>query len=377
MKLPDVEFVIADKEQVLSRLLEQYRIITGRRLADGDPIRVFILFIANVIILLLNRINETGKQNMLRYAKGGNLDNLGVLVGVARGDATAATTKIKVTLSAKQPNSVIIPKGTRVTAGDNVFFALDSDMVFLTGETQKEGAASCTTPGEIGNGYAIGELTTLVDPSPYVAMVNNTTTSQGGASVEDDERYRLRIQTAPEKFSCAGPTGAYEFYTKTASSLITDVTVVSPAPGQVMIYPLLKGGVLPQTEILERVKAMCNQTHIRPLTDKVDAKAPTERKYDVNITYYINRAQASDVSVIQQNVNRAVDDYIIWQRSMMGRDIIPSELIKRVMEAGAKRVVVTSPVYTKIKNGSNDDGFVVEIATINTKNVQYGGLEDE
>lgn len=377
MKLPDVEFVISNKEQVLSRLLEMYRTITGRRLAEGDPVRIFILFMANVVVLLLNRINETGKQNMLRYAIGGNLDNIGILVGVARGDATAATTKVKFTLSASQPSSVIIPRGTRVTAGDNIFFALDDDLVFLTGETQKEGEASCTTLGEKGNGYAIGELTTLVDPSPYVATVSNITTSQGGATVEDDERYRERIQKAPEKFSCAGPSGAYEFYAKAASNQIEDVTVISPAAGEVMIYPLLKYGELPQTEILEKVKAMCNQTHIRPLTDKVNAKAPSEKKYNIQFTYYINRSQASDVSLIQQNVNKAMEDYIIWQRSMMGRDINPSELIKRVMEAGAKRVVVTSPVYTKVKNGSSDDGFVVEIATVGTKNGSYGGLEDE
>ena len=133
--LPEIVFVDADAAKVESYILSEYEKITGRSLAKGDPVRLFLLTNAAVIILLLNKINETGKQNLLRYADGNNLDHLGALVGVERIPATAAVTTMQVTLSAELGNSTIIPAGTRFTAGDNVFFALDAPMIIKAGQT--------------------------------------------------------------------------------------------------------------------------------------------------------------------------------------------------------------------------------------------------
>nr|DAM69340.1 MAG TPA: baseplate assembly protein [Caudoviricetes sp.] len=375
--LPDIDFVTADKDAVQSVILSIYKSVTGRQLAQGDPVRLFVLVITNVVILLLNKINETGRQNLLKYADGINLDHIGILVGVSRIPATGAITTVRATLSAPRGTITTIPAGTRITAGDNVFFATAGDIVILAGQTTGTGKAICTVVGSQGNGYAAGELSTIVDPVPYVESMVNITTSQGGADRENDENYRERIHNAPESFSCAGASGAYEFFAKKASATIADVKVISPAPGNVVIYPLLENGVLPEQEILSAIVAMCNQTHIRPLTDHVSAQAPGEKSYNINLTYYINQDDQTQASIIQQNVDTAVNDYAIWQRSVMGRDINPSELIRRVMEAGAKRVSVVSPVFTAVKNGSQEDGFTVEIAVLGSKTVTYGGVEDE
>lgn len=375
--LPDIAFVSADKDAVQSVILSIYKSVTGRQLAQGDPVRLFVLVITNVVILLLNKINETGRQNLLKYADGINLDHIGILVGVSRIPATGAITTVRATLSAPRGTITTIPAGTRITAGDNVFFATAGDIVILAGQTTGTGKAICTVVGSQGNGYAAGELSTIVDPVPYVESMVNITTSQGGADRENDENYRERIHNAPESFSCAGASGAYEFFAKKASATIADVKVISPAPGDVVIYPLLENGVLPEQEILSAVVAMCNQTHIRPLTDHVSAQAPGEKSYNINLTYYINQDAQTQASIIQQNVDTAVNEYATWQRSVMGRDINPSELIRRVMEAGAKRVSVVSPVFTAVKNGSQEDGFTVEIAVLGSKTVTYGGVEDE
>ena len=115
--------------------MSEYENITGRSLAKGDPVRLFLLTNAAVIVLLLNKINETGKQNLLRYASGKNLDHLGALVG-------AAVTTMQVTLSAEMGNSTVIPAGARFTAGDNVFFALDAPMIIKAGQTSGTGSAT-------------------------------------------------------------------------------------------------------------------------------------------------------------------------------------------------------------------------------------------
>ena len=184
--LPEIEFVDSDKETVLAELVNLFTAITGRTLAQGDPIRLFLNTIAEVIIQQRAWINYTGKQNLLRYAAGGNLDHIGVLVGADRLAAAAATTTVKITLSEERAVSTLVPAGTRITAGDNVFFALESNVNIVAGETTATASAQCTVTGNTGNGYLPGELKTIVDPVPFVASIVNTTTSEGGAEVEDD-----------------------------------------------------------------------------------------------------------------------------------------------------------------------------------------------
>lgn len=48
--LPEIEFVSSDKETVLAELINLYTETTGRALAQGDPIRLFLYTIAAVII---------------------------------------------------------------------------------------------------------------------------------------------------------------------------------------------------------------------------------------------------------------------------------------------------------------------------------------
>lgn len=162
--LQDVVFVDADRETVQAELIGLYTSVTGRTLAQGDPVRLFLLTIAEIIIQQREYINYTGKQNLLKYAAGNNLDHLGILVGVERLPASSAVTTVLFALSEKRAVSTVIPAGTRVTAGDNVFFAIGSDAVIPAGTLQLDVSAACTQTGEIGNGYLPGELSTLVDP---------------------------------------------------------------------------------------------------------------------------------------------------------------------------------------------------------------------
>lgn len=366
--LPEIVFVDADAKSVEATIISEYETITGRTLAKGDPIRLFLLTIANIIILLLNKINETGKQNLLRYATGANLDHLGALVGAERVPAAAAITTIKVTLSAKLGTATLIPSGTRFTAGDNVFFALDEAMLIPAGELIGTGSATCLDTGDIGNGYTPGQIKTLVDPVPYVASIENTTLSEGGADEQDDESYRDVIHTAPESFSVAGPDGAYEYHAKKAAANIIDVYVGSPEAGTVEIRPLLEDGVIPGEELLNIVKTALNNRRVRPLTDNVTVLAPTKKEYAVNITYYIDINDETQATGIQEAVTKAVDEFKAWQREKLGRDINPSELIARVMAAGAKRVNVIAPVFTTV------DG--TEVAHCTDTIVDLGGIED-
>lgn len=366
--LPEIVFVSGNKDEIIAELTSLYKDITGRTLAQGDPVRLFLSTIAAGFIQSREYINYTGKQNLLRYATDDALDHIGVLVGAERLPASAATTTVKITLSEARATSTLVPAGTRITAGDNVFFALEQAVTIIAGETTATGSAQCTMVGPIGNGYLPGELATIVDQVPFVASIVNTTTSEGGADIEDDDSFREAIHEAPERFSCAGPDGAYEYFAKRASALIADVTVTSPQPGKVQIVPLLEGGEIPGEEILDAVLAVCNDRTVRPLTDQVTAVAPTKVEYDLTATYYIDRENEASAATIQTQVTAAVDAFVLWQKERLGRDINPSEFIRRVMDAGAKRVVVTSPNYTPVTSS--------QVAIAKTINVTMGGIED-
>ena len=377
MNLPEINFVTADKEVVENEVFALYTTITGRKLASADPICLFLLAITNIVILLLNRINDTGKQNLLAYARGANLDHIGIALGVERLQATGAVTTMKLTASMARPEGIAIPKGTRFTSGDGAFFALTEPYYLSANETSILVKAVCTEASVKGNGYPIGSITTLVDPIPYIASVTNTTISEGGADVETDDAFRERIREAPESFSCAGAEGAYEFFTKKASALISSVKVVSPKPGDVVVYPGLVSGEIAKAEILTLVETALTDKKVRPLTDNVSVKAPIAKNYSINLQYYIDSDNAYYADTIKARVDEAVTDYIKWQSGKVGRDIIPSELIRRIMEAGAKRVTVTSPIFTVVKDGRKEDGYQVELAQCTGKTITYGGVEHE
>ncbi len=365
--LPDIEFVSSDKATVVADVMALYTQITGRTLAQGDPVRLFLMVIANMLLQQRAYINYTGKQNLLRYATGDSLDHLGALVGCERIEASAATTTIKISLSEARAVNTTIPAGTRVTAGDNVFFAIDNDTIVYYGSTSTTASATCTVTGDVGNGYTAGEINTIVDPVPFVVSMVNTTTSEGGADIEDDDSYRESIHEAPESFNTAGSSEAYKYIAKRASSLINDVTIMSPEPGDVNVIILLDGGEVPGTELINTVLKACNDTYKRPLTDNVSVLAPTVIDYDVSLTYYINQDDETLLNSIVGEVESAVDDYVAWQKEKLGRDINPSELTMRVMNAGAKRVVITSPSYQELD--------LDEVAIAGNVTVNLGGVE--
>lgn len=366
--LPGIEFVDADAEHVKAALFADYISITGRTLAQGDPVRLFLLVVAEAFIRLLNNQNYVGKQNLLRYATGDNLDHLGALTGTSRIPASAATTTIKITLSAARNQETIIPAGTRVVTTSGVYFAIDDDTVVLAGGLTVNAKATCQVTGELGNGFLPGEISNIVDPVAYVATMVNLTASAGGADKENDDAYRERIHESPERFSTAGPTGAYEYWAKSANSAINDVTVYSPSAGVVEIRPLLDGGKIPEQEVLDVVDSILNKDTVRPLTDQVQVKAPEPVSYDISLTYYSDRGASE--SMVKDAVMQAITGYERWQSAKIGRDINPSRLIADVMSVpGVKRVIVTSPTFTKLTN--------VQVAQAGTVTASLGGSEDE
>lgn len=367
--LPDIQFVDTDVNKTVQKMITTYEAISGRKLYPADPVRLFLLSIAQIIVQQRVALNQSAKQNLLRYAVGDYLDHLGALVETERLGASPAMTTVRFYLSVPLAETVLIPAGTRVSPGNELFFATATVGEIKPGALHVDLAVSCLTPGAAGNGFIPGQVNTLVDPLPWIDRVENITESSGGTDREDDDRYRERIYTSPERFSVAGPTGAYEYWARTANKDISDVLVWSPAPVEVEIRVLMQGGELPTSEVLEAVGNTLSSDRVRPLTDKVTVLAPDVVSYDIDMTYWIDSRNAADAVNIQAKVQQAVETYISWQKARIGRDIIPSELIRLVMNAGARRVAVTSPAHTVVSK--------TQVAVAGKSTVTYGGLEDD
>lgn len=367
-----LKFVDDDPQTIIDSVITLHEAITGRKLYPADPERLFILSLAQIIAQQRVLINTSASQNLLRYARNNVLDEIGVMYDASRLPENNAMTTMQITLSMPLTSATIIPAGTRIGpdgSGGELYFVTSEVMQIPAGSSQGNVTAVCSVAGTVGNGFIPGQINTLIDPLPFVQSVTNTTQSAGGSERETDDAYRERIRSAPESFSVAGPEGAYEYWAKTASSAIIDVGVESPAPMEVVLVPLLSGGEIPTQDVLDAVEAVVTKRDVRPLTDKVTVQAPESVPYNITLTYYIDRSRASEASTIQAAVIRAVNDYRLWQKSRLGRNKNPSELIARVMAAGSLRLDVTEPVFTEITR--------LQVAQDDTVNVTFGGLVDD
>jgi phage-related baseplate assembly protein len=366
--LPEIEFVETDASRVESSVITTYEAIAEKNLRPGDPVRLFLESLAYLIAQQRSLIDYAAKQNLLAYARGDYLDHLGILTDTQRLPAQAAKTTMKFSIAEAMDSAVLIPEGTRATPGDQVYFATAEAAEIPAGDTSVTVTAECTTAGAEANGCLAGQINRLVDPVSHVTSVENTTTSLGGTDKESDDNFRQRIRLAPEKYSSAGARLGYRYWAKEAHQDILDVSVLSPVPGEVEIYVLMEDGELPGQEVLDAVDEQVNADRRRPLSDYVSVHAPEQIGYDIDITYYISTGDATRAKSIQTAVENAVSAYRKWQRVSIGRDINPSELIRRIQQAGAKRVDVDAPAYAALDK--------TQVAAESSVNVTYGGLED-
>lgn len=369
----DMTFVQTDAKAIRDNMINGFETALGETLYPGDERRMFLEQQAAVIVGLENDINESAKQNLLRYARGEKLDAMGERVNTPRLRAQKAMVTLRFSLSGAQAGNVTIPAGTRVTADGLIYFATRTPLTIQAGETAGEVAAQSLEEGRKYNGFVAGQINKLVDPIPYVAGVTNTDTSSEGTDMEPDDDgvnvwsgYRERIRQAPASFSTAGPEDAYIYWAKTANQDIADIAVTSPSPGEIRITVLMKDGELPSQAVLDAVLKACNARHRRPLSDHVTVSAPTANAYDISFTYYISRDRATEETVIREEVERAVGQYAAWQAAKLGRAINPDCLRQLVFAAGAFRMDLLSPAYAE----TEQDG----VALPGTVTMDYGGL---
>lgn len=373
--LPEVSFIdnitLDDvQRQMVADYQERYETLTGMKsaLSRADPVALILYACSIQIYQTLLFVDRAGKQDLLKYSYGGFLDNLAALKGISREPAKAAVVKVRFTLSGLRSSPVSIPAGTRVTNGE-LYFETDEYAEIAAGEESIDLICTCQTTGTSGNRLMAGDINILVDPIPYVQGVQNVEESSGGTDIEDDDSLAERIYLAPSKYSVAGPEEAYRYWVQTFNSSIADVYIDSTEPTEVLIEFIMADGELPSESVIYSLQNYLHNENIRPLTDKVIVKAPDTVEYSLEVKYFVNKSDQAQANTIQSAVEAAVEKYIIWQRSKIGRDINPSKLTCMIEDAGAKRVEIITPIFRRIDKAA--------VAMLSTKKITYGGIEDD
>lgn len=361
-------FLNIDPEAIKAELKQDFENMTGRILYPGQVEQLLINAFAYREYLIRSQIQESATMNLVEFSRAPFLDHLGMLVGVRRLIDSKASAVFQ--MDFETPHEVLsMPKGMRIQSDDGLaVFALDEDTLIEEDAVTLNASFTCLSPGAVGNGYQPGEIIAILDPQPYLYQAFNIETSVGGADKETDDELRERIKLAPQSFSNAGSKGAYNYFARSANPAIIDVSVTSPVPGQVNIYPLLKNGEIPNQAVLDEVDAMCNSDKIRPLTDTVFVIAPTPINYNIEVELTLVTGSSPDgiISLVKNNLTA----YAESRKNQIGLDIVQDKIISECMKVqGVYSVTIVHPTTTVIGEDS--------VAICGSIDVSVTGYKDE
>lgn len=185
---------------------------------------------------------------------------------------------------------------------------------------------------------------------------------------ETDDRFRRRIQLAPEAFSVAGPEGAYQYHALTVAPWARDVSAISPRPGVVRVT-VLKAGAdpLPTLDERETIRLHLRDEAIRPLTDVVEVLAPSIQRTSIiaRLTLY----PGPDGEVVRQRALASVTAWVEKNR-MLGMNLRRSALYAALHQEGVHSVDLVSPAQDLVLD-------VTQVYAINGIEVSINSIRDE
>ena len=144
-----------------------------------------------------------------------------------------------------------------------------------------------------------------------------------------------------------------------ASAETVNIEITRNMYGRVKIVPICAGGELPDADILADVLAACTAEDVKTFTDMVIVEPPNVEYYDIELTYYTTKNDASAVIGNIEGAGGAIDQYIYWQDSSLDQDINPDKLRSMIYNpvdaegnavTGATRVDIVKPVYTELNS---------------------------
>ena len=363
--MANIDLFVVDDEIIHNSIVDYVEKNLDETLYPGDERKIFIEVMLGFIVSFLTSLNEKFNQRFAQYAKGEILDAHGENENCLRLEAKKSQATERFNIGAKLALNVVIPKGTRVTADNEKYFATDEVAVIYAGSTYVDVPISAVEGGSSYNGFSAGQLNKLVDKVEYISTVSNIDETFGGDDGEPypeidggvgDANYYERIKLSKSAKTTAGAETLYKYYAKSADASISDVYVDSnQAAGTINLTVCCKDGAIPTKEVLDKVLAACSAKDVRPLGDKVEVSGIAQESYDIELVYYTTEDEESDTIAAIEGENGAIERYNAWQCSEIGRAINPDRLRAEILKSdtktiGADYVEITKPVYTVLNS---------------------------
>lgn len=349
--MSDINFIDTNAQTIYDTVITELEGGVSEELAQGDERRIFGEALVFLVAAIFEKVNDSCKQRLLRYARGEVLDAIAEICFLTRKEAVSASTTVRFSISETLIQDVSIPAGTRVTSDYESYFATDDVATITAGDTYADIPCTATVGGTAGNDIAVGQINALVDQVAYIDTVANTTITSGGEDEEDDDDFRERIRTSPATLS-AGTEESYKYWAKAADSSIADAAVTNPSPGHVKITPICKDGGIPTQTILDKVYDSCNESSHRGFTDQLTVAAPDTVSYDIELKYYGPSDTIEEIIATVEGTGGAIEQYRLWQDTTLGRNINPDKLRTFILApetgVGASRIEVTYPAYAEV-----------------------------
>jgi len=330
-----IQFLETDTKTILAELKAEFEAASGRVLYPAQVENLLLHVQAYREVLLRQDVQHCAEQNLIGYAIGQHLDELGANKDTPRLQPAAAECWVRFGLDEPDPQGRTIPAGTRLTTADGTiaFETLSPAYVLRNRDTSTEILARCTATGAVGNGLEQGVLCCL-DPRQPGVSVTSTSTSEGGGDLETDEAYRERLKLSNARFG-GGSAAAYRLQALSASGRVADALAVQGAErGDINIYVLPRDAA--ETEdprrLCDMVAEYCNQDTVRMIGDMVFAVPAVPKDYEIEAEVTVLAGQ--DVDIVMDRVTALAHAYAKAHSAKLGADVTPTQVLLALAPVG-------------------------------------------
>ncbi|EKH8523095.1 baseplate J/gp47 family protein [Salmonella enterica] len=199
-----------------------------------------------------------------------------------------------------------------------------------------DGAAACMLSHSVAT-----DLDNIAGNMDTERLVITPATDTTNAVMESDTALRMRAQAAFDGLSVAGPSGAYEYFARSASGKVADAKATSPSPAVVVLSVLsTEGDGTATPELLATVKDALSAEDRRPVGDRLTVQSAEIVNYNINAKLFFYPGPESEP--IQNAAHDALQAWITLQ-GKIGRDVARSAIMAALHVQGVQRVELTEP----------------------------------
>lgn len=199
-----------------------------------------------------------------------------------------------------------------------------------------DGAAACMLSHSVST-----DLDNIAANMDTERLVITPATDTTDAVIESDTALRMRAQAAFDGLSVAGPSGAYEYFAKSASGKVADAKATSPSPAVVVLSVLsIDGDGTASPDLLATVTSALSTEDRRPVADRLTVQSAEIVSYSINARLFFYPGPESEP--IQNAAHDALTSWLALQ-GRIGRDVARSAIMAALHVQGVQRVELTEP----------------------------------